>query len=186
MPALSRTAVCLFARFVVAGMSANGVSLQADERAAAPRFAVREEGASPNLIAVYLVADEHSKSRSSIPLRIPGKEEVTIEVDAEPILLPQHFSRLEVEPVFPDKYTVSAGLNRVGASRYSVVAENHIGREYAWVVDGVARTKSILRYPAPAPDMEWTSMKTRSKVKGCRRSSKRPWRSEQQNPSAIR
>lgn len=108
-----------------------------------------KSAASQPLAGVFLVAKEGSTDSLAFPLRIPAKPEGTVAVERTPLLVAADFERLAVEPVGGGTFTVSIALNKAARKKYSAASERYLGREYVWVIDGVARTRSALGYATP-------------------------------------
>ena len=101
------------------------------------------------LTGVFLVANAASRERVSLPLRIPGKAEATVEIESKPVLATKDFERFTIEPAKGGRFTLSVALDKNGRKKYSAACERNLGREHVWVVDGIARTRSPLGYAAP-------------------------------------
>jgi beta-lactamase regulating signal transducer with metallopeptidase domain len=114
----------------------------------APALAGKGAASQP-LAGVFLVANDGTTDSTIFPLRISTKPETTVHVERAPLLVATDFERLAVEPVGGGFFTVSVALNKAARKKYSATCERNLGREYVWVIDGVARTRGAVGYATP-------------------------------------
>ena len=110
---------------------------------------VEKGGASLPLAEAFLVAKDGVTDSVNLPLRLPMQPEETVVVERTPLLATGDFERLSVEPAGGGAFAVSVALNKAARKKYSAACEQNLGREFVWVIDGVARTRGVLGYAVP-------------------------------------